>query len=972
MKNYNPKEIEPKWQKKWDKEHLSKADDFSDKEKKYILIEFPYPSGAGLHVGHVRSYTALDVIARKLRMQDKNVLYPVGWDAFGLPTENYAIKNKIHPRIATEQNMCTFKKQIKSIGISFDWSREINTTDPDYYKWTQWIFLKLLENGLAYKDNIPINWCPSCKIGLANEEVVDCKCERCGAQSEKRQKEQWMLAITKYADRLIDDLETVDYLDKIKTQQVNWIGKSEGATVKFEIRNSKFEINSKSKILNSKNFLEVFTTRPDTLFGCTYMVVCPEHSLIADFRAHPESFDGARILNLDDVEDYIKKAKNKSDLERTENKEKTGVEIKGLKAINPVNKEEIPIFVADYVLSGYGTGAIMAVPAHDERDFEFAKKYGLPIVEVVSDNTKTPSNEEAFGVREDSRPRREIWNCHPDGSINDNKKNVKPQNGAEPAEGLEPSDIEMTTPYPHHATGLSAPNSLYQRNSEISNKCFAGEGIAVNSDFLDGLRTKEAKEKIIKWLEKKKVGEKKVQYKLRDWVFSRQHYWGEPIPVVHCEKCGIVPLPEDQLPLKLPDVENYEPTDTGESPLANITDWVNTKCPKCNGPAKRETDTMPNWAGSSWYFLRYIDPKNDKKLADLKKLKYWMPVDIYNGGMEHTTLHLLYSRFWNKFLYDIGVVPTSEPYAKRVSHGMVLAEDGKKMSKSLGNVINPDDVIKQFGADTLRVYEMFIGPYGEAIPWSTDGLKGVKRFLDRVWKVITQAIYQKLKIAENDSAILHKTIKKVIEDIENFKFNTAISQLMICFNKRDFIPKLNSKNEFEGKEFNLKAVKDFILILSPFAPHICEELWAGVLRHSEPAGDRVSPKALAVAQESQELARGRKGFFAAAQNDAKERAPSNTALQFGGQAGKQDDATASIFTQPWPSYDVELAKDDEIELVVQINGKVRDKLEVSSDISEEDAKKLAMDREKIKEWIKGKEVVKVIFVKGKLVNIVVR
>ncbi|MFC1613163.1 leucine--tRNA ligase [Patescibacteria group bacterium] len=918
MENYNPKEIEPKWQKKWEDKHLFEADDFSDKEKKYILLEFPYPSGAGLHVGHVRSYTALDVIARKLRMQNKNVLYPVGWDAFGLPTENYAIKNKIHPKIATEQNIGTFKKQIKSIGISFDWNREINTTDPDYYKWTQWIFLKLLENGLAYKDNIAINWCPSCKIGLANEEVVDGKCERCGAQTEKRQKEQWMLAITKYAERLIDDLDTVDYLDKIKTQQVNWIGKSEGATVKFEIRNSKFEINFKIQNSNNKiDYLEVFTTRPDTLFGCTYMVVCPEHSLIANFESS--------ISNIDEVKRYIEQSQKKSDLERTDlAKEKTGVKLEGLMAVNPVNNEEIPIFVADYVLSGYGTGAIMAVPAHDERDLEFAKKYGLEIKEVVlANNTKTPSNEEAFGDREDSCPRRKITNCHYINSIYDNKEFVKSK-GAEPMEGLEPSNHQVTIRDQHHATGSSAPNLLYQKNSEISNKCFISEGININSDFLDGLKTNQAKEKIIKWLEKKKVGEKKVQYKLRDWVFSRQHYWGEPIPVVHCKKCGIVPLPEDQLPLELPDVRNYEPTDTGESPLANIKDWVNTTCPKCNGPAKRETDTMPNWAGSSWYFLRYIDSQNGKALADPKKLKYWMPVDLYNGGMEHTTLHLLYSRFWNKFLYDIGVIPTSEPYAKRVSHGMVLAEDGKKMSKSLDNVINPDDVIKQFGADTLRVYEMFMGPYGEAIPWSTDGLKGVRRFLDRVWNLqnkivgaqnfapadkIVGAIHELPKSVSLES-LVHKTVKKVTEDIENFKFNTAISAMMILVNEME-----------KEKEIALEDYKLLLLILSPFAPHLCEEL-------------------LEIIQIDE--------------------------------CKKIENRKSKIKNLEWPSYDSALVKDDTINLVIQINGKLRDKVEVSADISEEDAKKISLEREKIKEWVKGKDVVKVIFVKGKLVNIVIR
>ncbi len=927
MENYDPKTIEKKWQRTWEDLNLYKADDFSDEEKKYILIEFPYPSGAGLHVGHVRSYTALDVFSRKLRMQGKNVLYPIGWDAFGLPTENYAIKNKIHPRIATEQNICTFIRQIKSLGISFDWSREIDTTDPAYYKWTQWIFLKLYEHGMAYKANIPINWCPACKIGLANEEVADGKCERCGVPVEQRNKEQWMLAITKYADRLIDDLETVDYLEKIKTQQINWIGRSEGASLKFKVN-----LPAQAGSLKDDDILEVFTTRPDTLFGCTYMVVCPEHSLISNFKF--------QISNFKEVERYIKQSKNKSDLERTENKEKTGVKLEGLMAINPANNKEIPIFVADYVLSGYGTGAIMAVPAHDERDFEFAKKYGVVIKEVVAlliDNTKTPSKEEAFGVREDSCPRREIWNCHLDYSIEDNKNNVKSKNGAEPAEGLEPSDIGMTIPDPHHAAGTNTPNLLYQKNKDseiLNNRCFAGEGISVNSEFLNGLKTKEAKEKMFEWLEEKKFGERKKQYHLRDWVFSRQHYWGEPIPIVHCAKCGIVPLPEDQLPLTLPDVKNYEPTDTGESPLANISEWVNTTCPKCGGEAKRETDTMPNWAGSSWYFLRYIDPKNDNALADTKKLKYWMPVDLYNGGMEHTTLHLLYSRFWNKFLYDIGVVPFSEPYARRVSHGMIQAEDGKKMSKSLGNVINPDDVVKEFGADTLRVYEMFMGPYAEAIPWNTDGLKGVRRFLEKVWGIgdrimnhesgIKNESETKLGIytpnpsqEENIKSLLHKTIKKVTEDIDNFKFNTAISAMMILVNEME-----------KTQNIGVEDYKLLLLILSPFAPHICEELWGQIVK---------SKKACP------ELAEGSK-------------VKSN----------------GSIFIEKWPIYDPELAKDETVDLIIQINGKMRDKVEVSSNISEDETKNLALAREKVQEWTKGKKIMKVVFVKGRLVNVVVK
>ncbi|MFH0854490.1 MAG: leucine--tRNA ligase [bacterium] len=816
MKNYDPKIIEKKWQKKWEKEGLYKAEDFSEKEKKYILIEFPYPSGAGLHVGHVRSYTALDVISRKLRMEGYNALYPIGWDAFGLPTENYAIKNKIHPRIATEQNIRVFTRQIKSLGISFDWDREIDTTDPNYYKWTQWIFLKLFENGLAYKSKIPINWCPSCKIGLANEEVVDGKCERCGAQTEKREKEQWMLAITKYADRLIDDLERVDYLEKIKTQQINWIGRKEWIDIDYPIEGIE------EKII-------VSTTRPDTNFGATFVVIAPEHNLLTKEK-------GIILKEYrEEVDKYIENSLKKSELERiSEGRKKTGV-FTGLYCLNRLNNKKLPIWVSDFALTTVGTGAVVGVPGHDIRDFEFAKEFNIPIIRVV--------------------------------------------------------------------VGKDGDKSDIMNKEQVQEE----EGSMVNSKFLDGLEIHEATKKIMDYLEEKGWGKRTMRYHLRDWVFSRQHYWGEPIPLVHCEHCGTVALPEDQLPLTLPDVEKYEPTDTGESPLANITEWVNTTCPKCGGVAKRETDTMPNWAGSSWYFLRYIDPKNENALADQEKLKYWMPVDLYNGGMEHTTLHLLYSRFWNKFLYDIGVVPFSEPYAKRVSHGMVLAEDGKKMSKSLGNVINPDDVIREFGADTLRTYEMFMGPYGEAIPWSTDGLKGVKKFLDKVW-----GLQKKLgRVFKPDMAInrlLHKTVKKVTEDIENFKFNTAISAMMILANEMEKAP-----------EIALDGYKLFILILSPFAPHMCEEIW----------------------------------------NKIKNQKSKIKNLE-------------SIFTQLWPSYDPNLAKDEEIELVVQVNGKVRDKFTTDANISEEYAKKQALESEKVAEWIKGKEVIKVIFVKGRLVNIVIR
>ncbi len=718
MKPYDHQAIEARWQKHWEEHESFRAEDTSKKPKWYTLVEFPYPSGAGLHVGHVRSYTALDAVSRKKRMEGFNVLYPIGWDAFGLPTENYAIKTKIHPSLATEQNVAIFKRQLKALGLSYDWSREVNTTDPAYYKWTQWIFLQLYKKGLAYKKKMPINWCLSCKIGLANEEVVNGQCERCGGNVEKREKEQWMLAITKYADRLISDLETVDYLDKIKTQQINWIGRSEGAEIEFQITNDESRI-------------KVFTTRPDTLFGATYFVIAPEHPLVQKMCSTAQKKE---------VEAYIKKCAAESELTRQEGKTKTGV-FTGAYVINPANGEKIPVWISDYVMMGYGTGAVMCVPAHDERDFEFAKKFDLPIREVV-----------------------------------------KPKK----SEGVE---------------------------------CFGGEGTAINSDFLDGLETKEAKEKMIQWLEKKKIGTRKVHYKLRDWIFSRQRYWGEPIPIVHCPKCGEVPIPESELPLELPNVKSYEPTDTGESPLARIIEWVNCACPKCKGKAKRETDTMPNWAGSSWYFLRYIDPKNDKAFADAKKLKYWTPIDLYNGGMEHTTLHLLYSRFWHKFLFDCGFVPTSEPYAKRISHGMILAEDGKKMSKSLGNVINPDGIVQKYGADTLRLYEMFMGPFDQAIVWNSGALMGMRRFLERVWRIFHEKKPVEACATNEFRRVLNQSIKKITDDLNHFKFNTAISQLMILLNA---VPQ-------EGSEFSRLALRKMCLIFSPFAPHMAEELWQEVL-----------------------------------------------------------------------------------------------------------------------------------------------
>ena len=713
---YDHKQVEKKWQDIWDEKQCFKAENGSDKEKFYALVEFPYPSGQGLHVGHPRSYTALDIVARKKRMQGYNVLYPMGWDAFGLPTENFAIKNHVHPAEVTKKNIARFKSQLKSLGLSFDWSREINTTDPSYYKWTQWIFLQLFKKGLAYKKEMSVNWCTSCKCVLANEEVVNGVCERCGSEVVHKTKSQWMLAITKYAQRLIDDLDDVDYIERVKIQQKNWIGRSTGAEVDFKTTEG--------------DTLTVYTTRPDTLFGATYMVISPEHPMIEQW--------GDKLANIADVRAYREEAARKSDFERTElNKDKTGVKLAGVAAINPVNGKEIPIFVSDYVLMGYGTGAIMAVPAHDDRDWEFAKKFGCEIIEVVSGGEDV--QKAAFTAKDET-------------------------------------------------------------------------GILVNSDFLNGKTVKDAIPAMIEWLGEKGIGRAKVQYKLRDWVFSRQRYWGEPIPIVKCDKCGYVPLPEDQLPLELPNVHTYEPTDNGESPLAHMTDWVNTTCPCCGGPAKRETDTMPQWAGSSWYFLRYMDPHNDKALASPEALKYWSPVDWYNGGMEHTTLHLLYSRFWHKFLYDNGVVPTKEPYAKRTSHGMILGENGEKMSKSRGNVVNPDEIVDTYGADTMRLYEMFIGDFEKAAPWSPKSIKGCRRFLERVWS-LADKVQDGNEYSKEHEALMHRTIKKVGEDADNLKANTAIAALMTML------------NEFYDKGVNKAEYKTFLALLNPFAPHITEELW---------------------------------------------------------------------------------------------------------------------------------------------------
>ena len=796
------KEIEPKWQKKWEEAHVFHAENDYTKPKYYALVEFPYPSGQGLHVGHPRSYTALDIVARKRRMQGYNVLYPMGWDAFGLPTENFAIKNHIHPEIVTAQNVAHFKAQLKSLGLSFDWDREINTTDPGYYKWTQWIFLQLFKKGLAYKKEMSVNWCTSCKCVLANEEVVNGVCERCGSEVIHKVKSQWMLKITAYAQRLIDDLSDVNYLERVKTSQINWIGRSTGAEVEFDTTGG-------DKLL-------IYTTRPDTLFGATYMVMSPEHPYIEKWAD--------RITNMDAVREYQEVSARKSDFERTEMaKDKTGVRLEGVAAINPVNGKEIPIFISDYVLMSYGTGAIMAVPGHDTRDWEFAKKFGLPIIEVVKGG-----------------------------------------------------DVEK----------------------EAFTDC--ATGIMVNSGFLDGLTVEEAKKTIIKWLEEQKKGETKVNYKLRDWVFSRQRYWGEPIPLVNCPKCGWVAIPESELPLRLPEVESYEPTDNGESPLAKLTDWVKTTCPCCGGPAERETDTMPQWAGSSWYFLRYCDPHNVNALAAKEALDYWMPVDWYNGGMEHTTLHLLYSRFWHKFLYDIGVVSCKEPYAKRTSHGMILGENGEKMSKSRGNVVNPDDVVAQYGADTLRMYEMFIGDFEKTAPWNTSSIKGSKRFLERV-AALTDMMTPEEGYSPELEGSFHKMIKKVSEDIEGLKCNTAIAAMMSVLNE------IYDKGSVTRGE-----LMTFITLLNPFAPHLTEEI-------NEVLGNK------------EMLARAK-----------------------------------------WPEYDPAKCVDAAVEIAVQVSGKIKARLMIPTDSTEEAVKALVMADANVQTALAGKTVIKEIYVKGKLYNIVAK
>ncbi len=798
---YNFKQIESKWQNVWYTQNTFAAKQDFSLPKYYCLVEFPYPSGQGLHVGHPRSYTALDIVARKKRLEGYNVLYPMGWDAFGLPTENFAIKNHIHPAEVTKNNVAHFKQQLQSLGFSFDWTREINTTDPSYYKWTQWIFLQLFKKGLAYKKEMAVNWCTSCKCVLANEEVVNGVCERCGSEVIRKNQSQWMLKITEYADRLVKDLDDVDFIDRVKTQQRNWIGRSTGAEVDFGT--------------TLGDTLTVYTTRPDTLFGATYMVISPEHPYIEKWAD--------KLNNLDEIRKYQDEAAHKSDFERTElNKDKTGVRLDGVMGINPVNNKEIPIFISDYVLVSYGTGAIMAVPAHDTRDWEFAKKFDLPIIEVVA-GSKVGVENEAF------------TDC--------------------------------------------------------------ATGVMTNSDFLTGMSVEDAKKAITEWLTKEGKGHQKVNFKLRDWVFSRQRYWGEPIPIVKCEKCGYVPLDESQLPLTLPNVESYEPTDTGESPLAKMTDWVNTTCPCCGGPAKRETDTMPQWAGSSWYFLRYCDPHNDKELISKEAAEYWTPVDWYNGGMEHTTLHLLYSRFWHKFLYDIGVVPTSEPYKKRTSHGMILGENGEKMSKSRGNVVNPDEIVDAYGADTMRLYEMFIGDFEKAAPWNSDSIKGCKRFIEKFWN-LQEKVVDGDEYTPQMEALMHKTIKKVTYDIDNLKANTAIAAMMTLV------------NELSAKGCNKAELKTLTILLNPFAPHVTEEMW--------------------------------------------------DVMNFGGMVNQAK----------WPEYDEEKTKENDVEIVIQIMGKVRAKITVPVDMAKNDVLAEAKAEPKIAELLEGKKIKKEIYVPGKLVNFV--
>ncbi len=939
MNPYDHTKIEKKWQKVWESKKPNKVKEDKKKKKFYALIEFPYPSGAGLHVGHPRPYIGMDIIARKRRMEGYNVLYPIGWDAFGLPAENYAIKTGIHPAIITKQNSDTFRRQIKLIGISFDWSREINTTDPKYYKWTQWIFLQFLKKGLAYKKKMTINWCPKDLIGLANEEVVNGCCERCGTKVEKREKEQWMMAITKYAERLDKDLDDTEFLEKIKIQQRNWIGKSEGAEIDFELEGSKEKI-------------KIFTTRPDTIYGVTYIVLSPEHPWVKN------------RTNDSEVNVYIAKIKEKTDIERTDAKsEKTGIELKGVWAINPATKEKIPVWIADYVLADYGTGAVMAVPAHDERDFDFAVKYGLPRKEVIiprlidHKNPHQPGKEVVYRhaiiavVRNPKNNtylclkwKKQTWITFVIGGVENGEdpgaaaireirektgyKNIKLVKMLGEAQSEfyaahkgvnriahtynilfdlidEEKDVVASEEQEIHdlvwtpAASITKDNMIHNEMELILTRikndyAYTGEGILTRSGPFDRKESIDVKKEITE-----SVGGKWVtKFKLRDWVFSRQRYWGEPIPVVHCEKCGIVPLPEKELPLKLPKVKNYAPSQTGESPLASIEKWVNTKCPNCKGKARRETDTMPNWAGSSWYYLRYTDPKNKKTFADKKNLEYWTPVDWYNGGMEHTTLHLLYSRFWHKFLFDLGLVPTSEPYKKRTSHGLILAEGGAKMSKSVGNVVNPDDVIKVVGADTLRVYEMFMGPFDQPIAWDTNNIAGSRRFIERIWKL--QEKIGKVSVNNKIETTLHKTIKKVSEDIEEMRFNTAISSIMILLNEFD-------KEETISKE----QYQIIIQLLAPFAPHVTEELW--------------------------------------------------TVLQNKG----------SVHSAPWPQFDQNRLIENNVSISIQVNGKLRGNMTTPKDTPDKEVQKMALNMSEIKKWTDGKVIKNVIVIKNRIINIVI-